>query len=458
MPNDLALRLADWAHSAYTHAEVPYSALAAAGLHLVDTIAVAIAGAGEPPVESMRRATRTHGGAGRLALVLGTAAHALDYDNAQTPSLVHPSCVIVPTAVAATAGRPDRGPGKLLHALAVGEEISLWLGETAVADGNSILFERGFHPTAVCTPIGAAVTAGLLRGLNPDELAHAIGTAASLSGGILEGNRTGGQTKPMHAGFASAAGIFAADLAAAGATAPPTSLEGRFGFLHAFLGVDPAAIQWPFDRAEGWRLESVVTKPYPTNGFIHSSIDAALLLREQGFRLEPGARLQIGVAEPVLRTIAFPEASKYAPSDAYAARFSGPVVVAIAMLGGSGLGVGLADFDGVNGPDETVLAAAQQVRFAADPHASAAFPKHVVSIAAGIDGDGNQYHARIGTGRGSPENPLSTRELFMKFEDCVAPRLGTSASTALWDNLQSGISGDGTTLATAIFTFTALFD
>ncbi|MFE3059606.1 MmgE/PrpD family protein [Nocardia sp. NPDC059239] len=450
MSAELSRAVADWAHAAYTKSEVPDAAVTAASEHLVDTVAVAVAGLAEVPVESMRRATRNRGDAGRFALVLGTAAHALDYDNAQTPSLVHPSCVIVPTAIAVARELPRPGARELLRAIAVGEEVSLWLGETAVADGNSVLFERGFHPTAVCTPIGAAVTAGLLRGLPPEQLAHAIGAAASLSGGILEGNRTGGQTKPMHAGFASAAGILATDLAAAGATAPPTALEGRFGFLHAFLGGE-ATVGGPPESAGAWRVLSVTTKPYPTNGFTHSSIDAALQLRQQGFRLEPGATLRIGVAGPVLRTIAFPETAKYAPPTAYAARFSGPVVVAIALLGGSGLGVGLADFDGENPPGDAVLAAAARVRFEADPYATAAFPDRVMSRAVGTDGDGGQYRVEVDTGRGGPDNPLSPRELRTKFDDCVTSRLG-AATTALWNALQDTITGDDMACAAALST------
>ncbi|MFX0578701.1 MmgE/PrpD family protein [Nocardia nepalensis] len=455
MPPELTRAVAEWAHAVYSKSEVPAAVVQAAGAHLVDTVAVTIAGMREAPVESVRRATRTRDDSGRFALVLGTAAHALDYDNAQTPSLVHPGCVIVPTAVAASVASQRSDALDLLRAIAVGEEISLWLGENAVSEGNSVLFERGFHPTAVCTPIGAAVTAGLLRGLTPGQLMHAIGTAASLSGGILEGNRTGGQTKPMHAGFAAAAGLLAVDLAAVGATAPPTALEGRFGFLHAFLGVEPAAVDWP--TGELWRVESVTTKPYPTNGFTHSAIDAALLLRAQGFRLEQGARLRIGVAEQVLRTIAFPEDAKYAPETPYAARFSGPVVVAIALLRGSGLGVGLADFDQGNPLRATVLDAARRIRFEADPVATAAFPARVAADALGIDSDGGTHHVHVDTGRGSPGNPLSAPELRTKFDDCAAPQLGANATSTLWDALQAVTAGDDKACAAVISTLTEHF-
>lgn len=437
MSDSLSRAVADWATTAFSRREVPTAVLAATGTHLVDTVAVMLAGSATAPVSAMREAARGRGEQDRTALVFGTAAHALDYDNAQTPSLVHPSCVIVPTALA-IAAHAEIEAGDLLYAIALGEEISLWLGEAAVTDGNSVLFDSGFHPTAVCTPIGAAVTAGLLRGLDAEELTHAIGTAASLSGGILEGNRTGGDVKPMHAGFASSAGIFAASLAAAGATAPPTALEGRFGFLRAFTGTDDFAGSMP--GAGGWRSASVITKPYPVNGFTHAAIDVTLRLRDKGFRLEPGATLRIGVAEPVLRTIAEPEQLKYAPPSAYAARFSGPIVVAIAALGGSGLGVGLSDLD-VEELDPQVLAAAQRVRFVADPDATAAFPARLAARADAADNQGRHYTDEIDASRGAPGNPLSDIELRAKFDDCVT---GTAvAADELWAALHTVVGEPG---------------
>ncbi|MER7499295.1 MmgE/PrpD family protein [Nonomuraea pusilla] len=429
----LSHEVAAWAHQAWSGG-CPAGVEAAARSHLIDTVAVAIAGAGDPATRSTAAAVNSSDDPLERALILGTAGHALDYDNAQAPSLVHPGCVAVPAMLAAGARR-DLPIDRIVRAVAVAEEISLWLGEGAVRDRDSSLFERGLHPTAVCGPIGAATGVALLTGLDVHRTAHAIGAAASMSGGILEGNRTGGQIKPMHAGFAARAGVFAAGLAAAGATAAPTALEGRFGFARAFLdGAELRVADLPVDQRP-WRVTTVTTKPYPVNGFIHSAVDAAIELRRQGFALEPGARLTVGVAEPVLRTIAEPRADKARPATAYAARFSGPVVVALALRGGTGLGVGLNDFPASLPGDTGLLDAAARVEFQADPRCTAAFPAAVSAVAQAVGADGRSYGAVVDHALGSPRRPLTADQQWRKFDDCVTPALGPAAAGALWDSL-----------------------
>jgi len=434
--------LAAWAVETYG-AVLPQPVVDQAVVHVKDTVGVALAGAVEPSVRAMASATADlrHSVLGQ-ALVLGTACHALDYDNAQAPSLVHPSCVVVPVALLAARGS-GRESESIVRAIAVGEEVSLWLGESAVKDGNSEIFERGLHPTGVCTPIAAAVTAGLLMGLSVEQLGHAVGAAASLSGGILEGNRTGGQVKPMHAGFAAHAGLFAARLAHAGMTAPPTAVEGRFGFVHALLGPDLIAdvATLPSVQSPAWRMTRVITKPYPVNGFAHASIDAALQLREAGFRLEAGARVEIGVPEPTLRTIAEPREAKLRPPSGYAARFSGPVVAAIALRGGGGLGVGLSDFaDGVV-IDETLLADAARVEFFADDTMTEHFPDAIGATARGYAADGAVTEATVPHATGSPHRPLSPALLRRKFDDCVETGVHEDAEE-IWSALDRICIGD----------------
>jgi 2-methylcitrate dehydratase PrpD len=82
----------------------------------------------------------------------------------------------------------------------------------------------------------------------------------------------------------------------------------------------------------------VVFKPYPCNHFTHAGVDAALRLRAQGLAPADVTAIELGVAKPVLRTIAEPPEAKARPASGYHAAFSGPYTVAAALLGG-GLGV-----------------------------------------------------------------------------------------------------------------------
>ena len=105
----------------------------------------------------------------------------------------------------------------------------------------------------------------------------------------------------------------AADLDRHGLTGPPTVLEGRFGFLQALCGdrAHPDAVV----RGLGtdWELPRVVFKPYPCNHFTHAGVDAALRLRAQGLAPADVTAIELGVAKPVLRTIAEPPEAKARP-------------------------------------------------------------------------------------------------------------------------------------------------
>jgi 2-methylcitrate dehydratase PrpD len=165
------------------------------------------------------------------AFVNGVLAHSLDYDDTHLPSILHPSACVVPAALAAAQYAAADGRATIA-AIASGLEVCVRLGMAGYRrDSQTSLFlEHGQHATSICGAVAAAVSSGLLLGLDTDGIVHAIGIAASMSAGIIEANRAGGSVKRMHCGWAAHAGVSAAQLAARGFTGPATVLEGRFGF------------------------------------------------------------------------------------------------------------------------------------------------------------------------------------------------------------------------------------
>ena len=95
-------------------------------------------------------------------------------------------------------------------------------------------------------------------------------------------------------------------------------------------------------------------------------IDTALELRGEGVRPDDVEAVELGVAAPVLRTIAEPADVKAAPPSGYAARFSGPFTFAAALAGGGGLGLDLDDFTDERARDPELLALAARVTCVAD--------------------------------------------------------------------------------------------
>lgn len=394
---------------------------------ILDILGLALAAQDDPAVRAVLASVRRWGGtseatvigagdrlpAPAAALVNGVMAHALDFDDTHLPSVLHPSASIVPAALAAAEAVCADGPA-LVRAVAAGIEICNRLGMAAYDRElrNSVFFERGLHATSICGTVGGAAAAGLLYGLDAAGIGHAMGIAASMGAGLLEANRTGGTVKKAHCGWAAHAGVSAAVFAADGLTGPPTVLEGRFGFFAAYTSRVFDADALIGGLGERWELSRTVYKPYPTNHFTHPGIDCALALRAAGLRAADVASAELGVAAPVLRTIAEPATDKARPQTAYHGKFSGPYTVAAALLGGSGLGVGTADFREL---DEAVLALAARVTCVADERATELFPNAFAAVLRVRTTGGGLLEHRVDSSRGSERHPLSSADLDLKF-------------------------------------------
>lgn len=350
------------------------------------------------------------------ALANGTFAHLLDFDDTHLPSILHPSANVVPAALAA-AEAADATTRDLLAATAAGIEVTNRLGMASYLPelGNSGFFEKGLHATSICGTLGAATAAGLLHGLDASALASALGIAASMGAGLLEANRTGGSVKRIHCGWAAHGGVTAAALADAGITGPETVLEGRFGFFHAYLDGAYDADAMLGGLGERWELLRTVYKPYPSNHFTHPGIDCALALRAAGLSATDVAHAELGVAAPVLRTIAEPRTLKIRPESGYHAKFSGPCTVARALLGGGGLGLHLADFTDAQAADPALHALAARIDVVADERATRLFPGAFAAVLRATTHDGRVLEHRVDSSRGGPGNPLSRADVLDKF-------------------------------------------
>ena len=395
-----------------------------------DIVGIALAAVGMEPARAVGAVIEGWGGEGKAsvigrndkypaasaALVNGTLAHALDYDDTHLPSVLHPSAAVVPAALAAAEASGTSG-GDLLAAVAAGDELAVRVGMAGYDRelGNSVFFEKGLHATSIAGTLGGALATAMLYGLDEEGIGHAVAISASMGAGLIEANRTGGTVKPVHCGWAAHAGVTAAELARHGLTGPPTVFEGRFGFLQAYLGDEADTEALTRGLGEEWELPRVFFKPYPANHFTHAGIDAAIRLREEGLDVGEIEEIELGVATPTLRTIAQPEEEKARPKTGYAAKFSGPFTVATALLGGGGLGVSLEDFADEAVKDRAKLDLASRVRCVADEECDRIFPNQFPAVLRIRMKSGKEREARVPHNRGGPENPLSNEELETKF-------------------------------------------
>src|SRR4029077_8412744 len=120
----------------------------------------------------------------------------------------------------------------LLHAFVLGWEVFVRLGLAA----PGTFAKHGFQFTAVGGPFAAALTVGLLLGLDQERMTSALGIAGSQASGVMEFVHEGATVKALHAGWPAHAGLIAARLAVAGMTGPSSILEGAHGFYAAYAG------------------------------------------------------------------------------------------------------------------------------------------------------------------------------------------------------------------------------
>ena len=248
---------------------------------------------------------------GHAALVGGTFAQRVDFDDTHLPSVLHPSASVVPAALAAR--RPSGRRAQVSGRVGVGDEVTCRLGMAQYDEelGNSVFFERGLHATAICGAIGAAVAAAMALGLDANGAAMLGSIAASMGSGIIEANRTGGTVKRVHCGWAAHAGVM-----------PPTWRGRPDGAAHRAGGpvrILPGVLrrdrrpspQSPANSATGgsWAVTSSRTRQ-PLHPY---RIDAAITLRERRVTSSDIDRVEIGLPSPVLRTVAEPRELKIRP-------------------------------------------------------------------------------------------------------------------------------------------------
>ena len=207
----LAEDLARWACSLVPTADD----LALADRSLLDTLAVAVGARRSPLVPVVAQLPE----AARWAAL----GHVLDFDDLHMESTAHISVVCVPAALAV---------GGEARAYLAGAGVMARLG-TALGWPH---YSAGWHATCTSGAPAAAAAAAVALGLDVEATARALALAVPAAGGVQRSFGTHG--KPLQVGFATDAGVRAARLAAAGATADPAVLEQWM----LLVGGDPAAV------------------------------------------------------------------------------------------------------------------------------------------------------------------------------------------------------------------------
>ncbi len=417
--------------SAIRQTSVPSDALPVVRAGFTDCVAVMIAGRGE----DVTRIIGNHLGASfdngvlvaglnapDAALLYGTAAHALDYDD--TGLSGHPSAVLVP-AIVAEAQETGADGATMSTAYAAGYEV--W-AELIGRDRDQHHL-KGWHPSAIFGTVAAAAASAVLRNLDAARASHAVGIAASLAGGVVA--NFGSMTKPFHVGRAAQSGLQAARLAESGMTAAPDALEHNLGFLRAISPRGNVDTQTPATFGRQWRIleTGINIKLYPVCYGVHRSLDAMLGLVKGG-NVGPddisGVEVEMGEAQAaILRN--------HRPQLALDAKFSAEFAMAAAAIA-QRCGLGEVADSFVQRPDVQAFMPKVSVKptFKKSSEDAAMSPSDRVRITLR---DNRELSSQwVSYPRGHFRNPVDADALWGKFSDCVdgAP----IEARSLFDRLQ----------------------
>ena len=342
--HSLTQSIAGFASSFSKQANTPAS-IALARDAFIDLIGVMLAGGREPVVEILKKTMPMREGghcslllnslarrdAATAALINGTAAHALDYDDVQFNA--HPSTVLVPAILAETE-RSSASGMRALQAYVLGYEV--W-GELHSRENNPY-HDKGWHPTAVMGTMASTAAVAFLRGLDLDATRTALSLSASFTGGVVA--NFGSMAKPMHAGRSAAAAFNAVDLAEAGITAGEDGIGARDGLLAALSTLGNVNRDASTGLGTRWFSTStpLVFKKYPVCFASHRPIDAVLeLAQAHGLDPQDVERIDVAVRGTQARVLRYDR-----PQSALEAKFSIQFAIACALLRGS---VGLTDLE-----------------------------------------------------------------------------------------------------------------
>ncbi len=398
---------------------------------IIDLVAVMIPGAREEVTEKVYglaiswgagdcHAVGFEGGlsAPMAALVNGTAAHALDFDDNFDPAKAHATAVIGPALLALAE---DRGMGgnALLDAYIVGLQMIGRVGQGV----NPYHRNRGWHATATVGAVGSAAGCARLLGLDFEQTKNAISLATSMAGGFM--SQFGTMTKPLHAGLAAAGAVKAALFAEAGITAGDNTLHAANGMGTLMVGPDVNDLRaFMADKDEHGQKVAFATdnigvplhiekyglkvKRFPNCGSVHRALDGLLQLREEhGFTAEDVTEIFVRAPASHLRNLMYDN-----PTNSMEAKFSLEYGMAVGLLYGNAT---LADYeeDAIRRPKVTSLLGLTRKEYVEKLESD--FPTEVhVTLR-----NGSTVSTAIEMPVGSSAAPLTPDQLWEKFDGCA---------------------------------------
>jgi 2-methylcitrate dehydratase PrpD len=419
---------------ALRYQDLPPAAVYASRVAVLDTVGVMLAGSREDAPRIVAEVlaldhaagpclvfgTARRAGCLDAALVNGSAAHVLDFDNTASNLGGHVSAVVVPALLAAAEAFGASGRDLLL-----GHTAGFETGRIGRAL-NPLHSDKGWHPTSTIGVFAVAAACARMLGLSVAQTEMALALSASLAAGVKA--NFGTMAKSLHAGQCARSGLLAALLARKGFTANPDVFEHRQGFFELFGGsgnydAGRALAGWlaPYDSVD----PGASYKLYPCCYSTHAAVQGALELARAHGPFEPDAIARVDVRAHESRLL---HTDRPDPESPLEAKFSIQYCVARALLDGK---VTLEHFEADAHREPRIRRVLPRVHAA--PYTGVlAWPDDPFDAEVAVElADGRTLAVKVDRplGRTAAE-PIPYPLLQAKFEDCAAQVVGRAAAAA----------------------------
>jgi len=309
------------------------------------------------------------------------------FEDGSREGACHPAAVVIPPVIAISEGKSWDLIEKTVIA---GYDVMVRLARS----GNPEFTRKGFHPTSITAPFGAAAAASVLLGQDVPVTQNALCLAALGSDGLMAAFKNG-QTQPLQVAWAVRSGMVAAMMAGNGHTGYSRVIEE--GFYPAYLGHAPdPSVDHPLEHE--YAIKGSYLKPYPGCRHIHPSIDALnSILKEHGITPMQIQNIHVRTYKIALETEIDDLKNR---GDAY---FNIPYALAArGVLGKNDWDA----FDEKHFKDECLVELMKRVHVDIDPEVESLYPNQRGAVVEVHTVDGNTFYGKVTYPLGEPENPL----------------------------------------------------
>ena len=398
---------------------------------ILDTFAAMLSGSELPPGKLAINLAKVHRGetvatvAGssvvcgpiEAAMANGMLAHADETDDTHAPSLSHPGCSVVPTALAA-GEQFDADGTRFLRAVALGYDIG---PRMTITMGRDIPMFEGHKSThSISGTFGSAAAGGCVAGFTAQQMRWLLDYTAQQASGIASWQRDTDHIEKafVFGGMPARNGITATLLVQIGGTGVGDVLSGADNYLLANAPqADPSKL---IDKL-GERYEVMRTnfKKWTVGAPIQAPLDGLEnILKRRPFDPEQVKQVSVRVATNEASIVNNREIPDICLQH----------LMAVMLVDKTVTFKSAHDLNRMR--DAAVQRQRAKIQLIPDEELQRKLPSREATVEVTL-ADGTSLHEHVTAVRGTAENPMTREEVVAKARDLITPVLGASATAKL---------------------------